>query len=286
MPWQTVLKQINMKQLLLTLATLFTISLQAQHLELGLSFGSTSYVGDLVCIESGGHFKQFNPMVGVFAKYNYDRFSTKLGIMTSRIVGNDANSHYPERGLHFESPIREIALTGEVNIIYVNINRTSYITPYLFGGLAVYQFNPRAYYDEEWIDLQPLGTEGQGIEGHEEHYKLTQLAIPFGGGIKYKVNKRLSIGAEVGIRKLFTDYLDDVSGYEVNFKELMSENGEMAAMLSVPKSQMADAMAGKNVTYTRGSMANDMYYTCQINVSYTFGKEAQLCPRFGKQKSF
>ena len=62
----------------------------------------------------------------------------------------------------------------------------------------------------------------------------------------------------------------------------MSENGEMAAMLSVPKNYMEDAMEGKNVTYTRGSMANDMYYTCQINISYTFGKEAQLCPRFGK----
>ena len=62
------------------------------------------------------------------------------------------------------------------------------------------------------VDLQPLGTEGQGtaVVGSEE-YSLTQVAIPLGGGIKIAVNPSFNIILEYGVRKTFTDYLDDVS---------------------------------------------------------------------------
>ena len=269
-----------MKQLLLAFATLLALQLPAQNFEIGLSLGHTSYIGDLVCLEGGGHLKEFAPLVGAFVKFNQNRFSTKLGFMTSSISATPTNSHHPERGLWFKSPIREFALTGELNLFYINLNQHSFFTPYVFGGMAIYQFNPKAEYDGEWVELQPLGTEGQGMDGYNLPYQLTQLAIPFGGGIKYKVNKRLMIGAEVGIRKLFTDYLDDVGGTEVNFKELISEHGETAAMVSVPANQMEKVLSGESVLYTRGGAGNDMYYTCQINLSFTIGKVTPRCPRF------
>ena len=61
------------------------------------------------------------------------------------------------------------------------------------------------------MDLQPLGTEGEGFYKGEKKYNLTQLAIPIGGGFKYAISNNVRIGIEVGFRKLFTDYLDDVS---------------------------------------------------------------------------
>jgi hypothetical protein len=37
------------------------------------------------------------------------------------------------------------------------------------------------------------------------------MAIPFGGGIKFRISDRVVLAYEIGMRKLFTDYLDDVS---------------------------------------------------------------------------
>ena len=42
-------------------------------------------------------------------------------------------------------------------------------------------------------------------------YKLTQMNIPIGGGIKYYASDRINFSMEVLYRKTFTDYIDDVS---------------------------------------------------------------------------
>ena len=74
--------------------------------------------------------------------------------------------------------------------------------------------------------LQPLGTEGQQVSGkfpdrhYPKPYKRTQLSIPMGAGINYKVNRQINLGYEIGWRKTFTDYLDDVSGRYANPADL------------------------------------------------------------------
>ena len=64
-----------------------------------------------------------------------------------------------------------------------------------------------------------MGTEGQGIDGFGEKYKLTQFAIPMGAGVKIAVTERLNIGLEAGVRKTFTDYIDD---HQYQLRELYS----------------------------------------------------------------
>ena len=61
--------------------------------------------------------------------------------------------------------------------------------------------------------LQELGTEGQGTTSFQNRkpYSLTQLSIPFGGGVKIGVSDDFNIIIEYGLRKTFTDYIDDVS---------------------------------------------------------------------------
>ena len=86
----------------------------------------------------------------------------------------------------------------------------------MFAGIGVYRYNPYAYSGGNKVFLQPLSTEGQNIIGYPDRkkYSLTQFAVPFGGGFKFAVSENLRVGIEMGIRKLFTDYLDDVSkGY-------------------------------------------------------------------------
>ncbi|MDQ2769130.1 MAG: DUF6089 family protein, partial [Bacteroidota bacterium] len=62
------------------------------------------------------------------------------------------------------------------------------------------------YSDGTYVDLQPLKTEGQSTT-----YSNYQVSIPFGGGIRYRINRNFDASLEVGWRYTFTDYLDDVS---------------------------------------------------------------------------
>jgi hypothetical protein len=62
--------------------------------------------------------------------------------------------------------------------------------------------------------------------------------IPYGLGLRYAVNRDWRIGLEVGMRKTFTDYLDDVSGNYYDNKVLLQERGVVAATLADPSKGM------------------------------------------------
>ncbi|MBA4168276.1 MAG: hypothetical protein H0X41_12180, partial [Chitinophagaceae bacterium] len=61
--------------------------------------------------------------------------------------------------------------------------------------------------------LRPLGTEGQGTAAYPDRkpYSTIAICVPFGMGVKYAINPRMNIGAEIVHRFTTTDYLDDVS---------------------------------------------------------------------------
>src|SRR5690606_13448162 len=80
------------------------------------------------------------------------------------------------------------------------------------------------------VFLKPLSTEGQGLPQYPDRkpYKLTQFAIPFGAGVKFRVSRNTVLAYEVGLRKIFTDYLDDVSTTYVDQATLLQERGRNA----------------------------------------------------------
>lgn len=271
-----------MKNILLSFFVFISVFASAQNYEFGALIGNSSYIGDLVCLENHRHFGNLNPALGIFGKYNYGKWSTRLGLTSTSVEANDLNSHYPERGLNFKSSILELGLILEYNIYYLNL-KNAYIAPYIMAGGSVFSFNPKGEYNGEWMELQPYGTEGQGLEGHADHYNRTSVAIPFGAGIKFAMKNRITIGAEIMIRKLFTDYLDDVSGTALNYSELYEGNGEIAAYLSAPTKNINPNNMDFN--YSRGASGKDMFYSCQISISYTLGKDSQACPSFYGKKN-
>jgi hypothetical protein len=60
-----------------------------------------------------------------------------------------------------------------------------------------------------------------------------QFAIPFGVGFKYALDKKSSIGLEYGLRKTFTDYIDDVSTTYVVSQWRSDSYGEYADLLGM-----------------------------------------------------
>lgn len=252
--------------------------------ELGLMGGLSIYSGDLSPQELGLYFKGLNPAVGVFGRYNANKaLALRLGLSFTKLDGDDAVTGIPERSLNFRTKLVEVALTGEWNFLMLGDPKKFHLSPYLFAGVGIYHFNPEGRYDGGWIELQPLGTEGQGLPGYEAPYKLTQFSVPFGMGIKFFLNRTITLGLEFGPRKLFTDYLDDISHATVNYFDILEGNGTLAAIMSNPTLKEPNP---DNVDYFRGGKYLDWYYLGGLTISVKLDNSDRLsgrgigCPTF------
>jgi hypothetical protein len=160
---------------------------------------------------------------------------------------------------------------GEFNILgYQPYGLYKVFTPYIFAGVTGTKFNPKANFEGEWVALQPLGTEGQGLSQYpdREEYKTITLTIPFGIGVKYAVTDKLNIGFEIGARRAFSDFLDDVSGTYVASTELAADGNTLGAALS---NRTGELSGGEPVVVPTGTARgddtdSDWYFT----VSYNF----------------
>ena len=197
---------------LITIILLIQAEIHSQTLEVGLFGGASYYLGD---INPGVHFQQIKPAAGVIARYNFDtRWSVRLSALMGKVAGSDLISQKVlNRDLQFESPLTEVASVVEFNFFpYVNGSMSNYFTPYIFGGVSLFLFDPQ--YDG--IKLASLRYEGM-VSGNvyygteNVNYSRQGFAIPFGIGVKYSVSQRVGLAFEWGMRKTFTDYIDDIS---------------------------------------------------------------------------
>jgi opacity protein-like surface antigen len=254
----------------------FTFSSNAQRLHIGVFGGLSAYSGDLAGSLFPGH-KQTKPALGFSLNYEIsDRLMLRGQMTFAKVAGADSldkSASLKLRNLSFQSGVNEFSLMGEYYIFDMYENNFS---PYAFAGVAVYHFDPYAI-DQggNKIFLNPLSTEGQGIPGYPQQkpYSLTQFAIPFGGGIKFVLSDNWRVGIEFGMRKLFTDYLDDVSTNYADMNDLLNYKGQRA----VDMAYRGDEVAGGNPTYPakgfqRGnSKSKDWYYFTGVHLTFRIG---------------
>jgi hypothetical protein len=232
----------------------------AQVFETGPVGGITYYLGDL---NPGKHFQFIQPAYGLMIRYNFDtRWAVKLSGTYGKVKGDATSSVFlPERGLTFSSNITDISAVAEFNFFrYFTGSKKEAITPYIYAGISVFFFNPKA----NGITLKQLGTEGQneGYQGRKP-YALTGFAIPFGLGVKVSVSKRIGMTVFWEMHKTFTDYLDDVSstyyldGTRINPADLTS--------------YMSDPTMNHKPGMERGDSKNmDWYSFTGISIAYRF----------------
>lgn len=274
-----------MKYLLSLLSVCIALSLGAQNMELGLWGGGATYSGDFAPDEFGLYLETINPAGGIFLRMNPAKaLSLELGLNLGKIDGEDGvTNDFGSRMLNFRTNITELALKAHLNLFRLGNERGTQVVPYAMGGAAVFRFNPETNFDGNWIELQPLGTEAQGADGYDDPYSLTNFAVLAGGGIKFIFKERFTIGLEIGGRKTFTDYLDDVSATRVNYLDVLENNGSLAAQLSNP--QIKDPEV-ENLDYVRGGEFDDWYYMGGLSFSFTFGGGSGVngrgigCPTF------
>lgn len=273
-------------------------SLSAQDWSVRVYGGVMNYQGDLR--QEVYTFQGVRLGGGIGLAYRLSpNFSAGLHFIQGKIAADDRNNSDPGlyyRNLNFFSNISELNLMGSFHFTDPEKARLS---PYLTGGLAVFRFNPYtldALGDKYF--LQPLGTEGQGLPGYPQApYKRTQMSIPFGGGIDFRLNDQVSLAWEVIFRMTNTDYLDDVSTVYADQLDLFLGRGSKAVELAF----RGDEISGPNPVFLNGYPdgakrgnpgAKDWYYYSGLRFTYrlpsrerngaagNFGKSRTDCPRW------
>ncbi len=180
-----------------------------------------------------------------------ERLSTKFNFAFTYLRGDDAKAQDKgrfNRNLSFRTPLFESSVQLEFSITKDNLKKGKSsnrrrgkivnINTYIFVGIGGFYFNPEAQLRNtktnllEWHNLQPLGTEGQGIGDNPAQYSLFQICYPVGLGFKIPVAETSAIEMEFGFRFTTTDYLDDASNMYYDNNEIKLAYGEVAAALA------------------------------------------------------
>ncbi|MEM7103748.1 MAG: DUF6089 family protein [Bacteroidota bacterium] len=268
-----------MRNLIIFLFLMLPFGMSAQHMEVGLFTGVSYYSGDISL--SSNILKDANFSYGIFARYNISNyFGVKANVYRGRISASDANSNDENRrlrNLSFRNDITEIGLTAEFNILgYQPYALEKIFSPYIYAGIAGFFHNPQANYEDQWYNLQPLGTEGQGINGYPDLYKKFTMSVPFGAGVKVALNDKWNIGLDMGLRWTSFDYLDDLSTIYVNNDELLANsphpNPDLVVALA---NRTGEYLGGEPVNYETGTSRgddnnNDWYFMGGLTISYNF----------------
>lgn len=291
---------------------------------IGISANAFNYYGDLAPLPSkfSTDISFTRPAIGLtFAHRFGPRYTLTAAFTYGTLSGSDQESadktdsadglYRYKRNLHFRNRIKELSVVASLDLFE---NMATYIsrvkwTPYAYLGLAVLHHNPKAQQPDQFLDgtanpnagqwtaLQPLGTEGQNAELDQTDvnygvrpYKLIQPAIPFGVGLRFRLNEVMDLSAEVGFRYLFTDYIDDVSRNYVDPTEF--GDNDLAKSMAYRGNELTEfqsSQAPENIdgeTYMllpgygkehpdnmRGNNSDrDVYMVTSIRLTYIIGK--------------
>ena len=248
--------------------------------EVSLSLGSFFYVGDLT--DNLPVFSESQFAWGLAYQHKIKQsFALKLGFHTGKIQAFDSNHGTSSskflRNLNFRTQVNEFSLTTNIDILAMikGKNRDAKICTKIFIGLANFRFDPEALYQDNWYKLNPLGTEGQGLEQYpkREMYSLSQWSIPFGGEIDYKLSENIKLGLCLQLNKTFTDYIDDVSMPLPDNSIILNERGELAAALSDRYINSEGNAFPQDEGTPRGNAdLNDWYGIFKISLGYSFNE--------------
>ncbi len=278
--------------------------------EIQMGIGASNFLGDLGGSRGVGthgvkdyNFQSSRPTIMAGYKYMLTpAISLKASFITAYVSGDDAltkNFVRQNRNLSFRSGLWETAISVEMYPFTEHVrhnyrvsgtwgSKSITVSPYFVTGIGFTFFQPKAKYNGEWVKLQPLGTEGQGLAGRPDKYKRYTLAIPLGIGAKFLIDKHWSIGIEASLRYTFTDYIDDVSTSYYLPNEIEAAYGPVAAALS---DRALDPSLGYTGVYQYANGANnylqrgdpnynDAYTFTIISVHYRLIKGTKFIPRF------
>lgn len=179
-----------------------------QRSEIGFGLGTFNYTGDLV---RSYDFTYSQPAATIFYRANISKvISFRAAFTAGKLSASDATKPIDpfavQRNASFDIFLSEVSGVYEYHFLnWRDDIRRLRFTPYLFGGLALFSMS--------------------GVKDKADQYSTIQLAVPFGGGVKYVVNPKFYVSLEFGMRKTFFDYLDNISDGDKAYKNYQYGNG-------------------------------------------------------------
>ncbi|MCF8253952.1 MAG: PorT family protein [Bacteroidia bacterium] len=259
----------NWITLCLTLYSFFGFS---QKTELGIHAGVSNYWGDLA---PSFQLDETHAAGGVFARINFNHtWAMRMELNKYTVSGKDANFDFnKDRNLSFKSQINEAALIFEFNYLkYGPYVLHKKFTSYVYAGVGGFSFNPQSFINGAWVDLSDYKTENV-------IYKKLSMDIPFGIGFKYMLSKKFAMEAQLGFRKTFTDYLDDVSTVYPDVQSRFTDGGLTTATLTDRSIELYGKPQYK-LGYNRGDPThNDWFTSFTIGMSFRLNTKTK-CARF------
>lgn len=267
--------------------------------EVALGVGVINFLGDLGGRDAIGtdfiwdlETSMFRPAVHLEYRYRIARsIVIKGGVHYGVIAGNDALTEEPfrkNRNIHFKSNIFEFSIKGEFNIYEIQPGSRYKLLGvktkpkggvlYGFVGVGMTYYNPKANYDGEWVELRPLGTEGQNFADGPEPYSNFTPVFPMGLGYRTYLSSQLSLGLELSHRITLSDYMDDTSTIYYDKSAILAQDGPVAAHFSDPSLGGYISEEGANVppeaTATGAKRGdpddNDSYLFIMATLTYKF----------------
>lgn len=270
-------------------------------------YGPSLYIGDLGGRSAiGSNFftdfslKKKTAFGGIaFSYIRKEALGIRLSYCSGSVAGGDEDAVFRDkqdpayqrykRNLNFKSTIKEWSFMTEVYPLKFLHKQSRWhraaLQPYLMAGIGRFRFNPQgSYYDQigsdfVWVDLQPLRTEGQGMKEYPDRkiYATAQYNLPYGFGLVYPLGRQTRLGFEFVGRKLFTDYLDDVSTTYIDpalFDAYLSKSNAVIAKSVNNKSAVIDPDQPFQAGDQRGNATNtDAYYSFNLKFSIQINKQ-------------
>ena len=170
-------------------------ALAQPSVDIGIFGGAGTYFGDMTKIDLQ---KSINPAYGGFVRFNFNpRYALRFNVINGTIGAEgefDSQPNPLDKFWSFNKNVLDISMNFEWNYLkYIVGDKDTRWTTFLYGGVGMqtYKYN--------------IVTLNSQIDGSE----ITPT-IPFGLGVKYNLSKRWGIGFEGGLRKTFSDKLDNL----------------------------------------------------------------------------
>jgi len=281
----------------------------ADRFELIGGTGFTQFMGELGGADDLGtnfladfDFDALRPNLHLGFRYRYNEFlASRINLTYGWIKGSDQYTDERarrNRNLSFRSHVLEWGTTLEFYFLPDIPTKNRYrsrglygrkgrpVLGYISSGIAGFWFDPTA--DNAAgnpVRLQPLGTEGQGSLVTRQPYSLVEIAIPINLGFIFKINQAWAIELEMGYRKTFTDYMDDVSMTYVDPSLLSSPDAayfSSGTALNNSDPSSPDAIPGAtNPGQQRGDPTdNDSYMFLHVTASWKLFSTRQSLPKY------
>jgi len=238
-------------------------------LEVGPHVGLSYYMGDINPLLP---FAQSQLQYGGIVRFNYNnRWTFRFDYSRATVTASDEVIKWrPDRGLNFTSIINDFSLVAEFNFLeYYTGNPKKNVSPYLFGGISVFQYTAFANVGDNLVDLSDYATEA--IDPNAKWYKKMfgktssiGVSIPFGFGVKFSLSRHMAGTVEWRMQKTFTDYLDDVATVYPEQHAVYTADDGTTYDLTDPT---GDFIAGQQ----RGDSAfNDWFGMARVSLTWKF----------------